>query len=95
MHVITQKRIWDAKLRFPNCASALEGWYRIIKKNNFTGFNDLKKVFSSLDKVNDYYVFDIGGNKLRLIAIIFFERQKVFIQEILSHAEYDKRNLSK
>ena len=43
-----------------------------------------------MDKVGDKYVFDIGGNKLRLIASIYFNRQKVYIREILAHTEYDK-----
>ncbi len=74
---------------------ALEGWYRIVKKNSFKNFSDLKKTFNTVDIVGDNYIFDIGGNKLRLIAIIFFEKQKIFIKDILTHAEYDKRNFKK
>lgn len=95
MHIITQKRIWDAKNKYPQCATALDGWYRVAKKNKFANFADLKRTFNSVDKVDDYYIFDIGGNKLKLVAFLFFESQKIFIQEILTHAEYDKCNWSK
>jgi mRNA interferase HigB len=90
MHVITQKRIWEAKMLYPNCGSALDGWYRIISSNQFNTFSELKKAFKSVDKVDNYYVFDIGGNKLRLIANIHFNRFKVYIRYILAHKEYDK-----
>ncbi|NNM60482.1 MAG: type II toxin-antitoxin system HigB family toxin [Legionellales bacterium] len=80
MHIITQKRIWDAKKRHPETSTALDGWYRVMKKNRFDNFADLKKSFNSLDKVGSLYVFDIGGNKLRLIANIHFERQKIYIR---------------
>lgn len=92
MHVITQQRIWEAKKRYPEALSALDGWYRIIKKNNFNNFNELKKSFNSVDKVDELYVFDIGGNKLRLIANIHFVGQKIYIRHIFTHKEYDKGN---
>jgi len=90
MHIITQKRIWDAKKKYPESASALDGWYRVIKKNQFNNFSQLKKSFNSADKVNDFYVFDLGGNKLRLITNIHFQRKKVYIRHVLTHKEYDK-----
>jgi len=94
MHIITQKRIWDAKEKYPTAANALDGWYRIIKKNHFSNFAELKKIFNTVDKVGNLYVFDIGGNKLRLIVMIHFIRQKVYVKHILTHKEYD-RNLWK
>ncbi len=90
MHVITKKRIKEARLLFPESASSLEGWYQVISKNNFKNFSELKKFFSSIDKVDNLYVFDIGGNKVRLIASIHFNRQRIYIRYILNHADYDK-----
>ncbi len=90
MHIITQKRIWEAKNKYPSCANALDGWYRIMKKSEFTHFSNLKTTFNSVDKVNELYVFNIGGNKLRLIANIHFIAQKVYIRHIITHKEYDK-----
>ncbi len=90
MHIITQKRIWDAKKKHPESATALDGWYKIIKKNQFNNFSELNKIFNSVDKVENLYVFDLGGNKLRLIANIHFYRQKIYIRYILTHRDYDK-----
>ncbi|MBP9726837.1 MAG: type II toxin-antitoxin system HigB family toxin [Gammaproteobacteria bacterium] len=95
MHIITQKRIWDAKVKYPESATALDGWYRVIKKNDFLNFSELKESFNSVDKVKDVCVFDIGGNKLRLIATIHFNRKKVYVRHVLTHKEYDKGNWKK
>jgi mRNA interferase HigB len=70
MHVITQQRIWEAKKKYPEVKSALDGWYRIMKLNKFNNFAELKQSFNAVDKLENYYIFDIGGNKLRLIANI-------------------------
>ena len=90
MHVITKKRIIEAKRKYLKCASALDGWFKVVENNNFTSFADLKKTFNSVDKVGNLYDFDIGGNKLRLIASIHFNRQKLYIRHILTHKEYDE-----
>lgn len=80
----------EAKKLYPETANALDGWYRVTRDNNFYNFADLKKVFNSVDKVGELYVFDIGGNKLRLIASIHFNRQNIYIRYILTHKDYDK-----
>jgi len=87
MHI---KRIKDAAEQHKSCASALEQWYQVMRKVELEDFSQRRGLFNSVDKVGDLYVFNIGGNKLRLIAAIHFNRQKVFIREILSHIEYDK-----
>lgn len=90
MHVITQKRIWEAKNKWPNTASALDAWYRLISKVEPKDFAEQKQLFPSVDKVANKHVFDIGGNKLRLIAVVDYQFKKVFIRDVLDHKEYDR-----
>lgn len=90
MHIITRKRIIKAAELHKDCVTALSGWYHTMKAASFTNFSKLKASFTSVDKVEHLFVFDIGSNKLRLIAVIHFNTSKVFIREILTHSEYDK-----
>ena len=90
MHIITQKRIWEAKAKWPQSASALDTWYRLMKSSDPSSFAEMKTLFPATDKVGHQHVFDIGGNKLRLIAIVQYRFTKVYIQHVLDHAEYDK-----
>ncbi len=90
MHIITRKRIQEFVVQHPDSQSSLESWYRIMAHTDYNSFNELKRHFASADYVNGLVVFNISGNKYRLIASIHFNRKKVFIREILTHAEYDK-----
>ena len=90
MHVVTHARIVDAQVRFPQSATALDFWYRAMKHGRFATFGELRAAFGSVDKVGPLYVFNVGGNKLRLIAAVHFNAGKVFVRHVLTHAEYDR-----
>lgn len=74
----------------PQAEAPLLGWRRVIEKNRFSNWAELKATFNSIDKVGELVVFDIGGNKYRLIAYIRFESQIVYIKAVLTHRDYDK-----
>ncbi len=90
MHVLTEKRIWEAKEKWPRSASSLDQWYRLIKRNNPGDFAEMKSMFPAIDKVGPFHVFDIGGNKLRLIAVVRYQPQRLYIKYVLDHHEYDR-----
>ena len=90
MHVITRKRLNEFAKLYPDTKNALTQWYQRIKHNEFASFVELRKLFPSADQVGKLTVFNIGGNKVRLIAAIHYDRKKVYIRAILTHAEYDK-----
>nr|WP_246296620.1 type II toxin-antitoxin system HigB family toxin [Allochromatium humboldtianum] len=68
----------------------MQGWRRVIEKNRFSNWAELKATFNSVDSVGDLVVFDIGGNKYRLIAYIRFEKQILYIKAVLTHQDYDR-----
>jgi mRNA interferase HigB len=92
MHVITHARITEASQKWPHAQSALDGWYRIIKANDPKDFAAMKALFPTVDKVGKFHVFDIGGNKIRLIAVVMYKAKKVYIRHVLTHKEYDNEN---
>lgn len=90
MHVITRKRLNEFAKLHPNTKSALAQWYTIVKQNDFSSFVELRQLFPAADQVGKLTVFNIGGNKVRLIAAIHYNRKKVYIRAVLTHAEYDE-----
>jgi mRNA interferase HigB len=90
VHVVSHVRIVAAQGRFPECAGALDYWYRAMKRGRFATFAELRTTFGSVDKVGQVFVFNVGGNKLRLVAAVHFNVGKVFVRHVLSHAEYDR-----
>lgn len=90
MHVITRKRLNEFAKLYPDTNNALAQWYQLIKENKFNSFVELREMFPSADQVGKLTVFSIGGNKVRLIAAIHYNRQKVYIRAVLTHSEYDE-----
>jgi len=90
MHVVTRKRLNEFAKIHPDTKNALAQWYQLVKENEFTSFVELREMFPSADKVGKLTVFNIGGNKIRLIAAIHYNRQKIYIRAVLTHPEYDQ-----
>lgn len=68
----------------------LQVWRKVIESGTFANLAQLKAIMNAADRVGDFYVFDIGGNKFRVIAAIHFNRQMLFVRHVFTHAEYDR-----
>jgi mRNA interferase HigB len=90
MRVISHRKIIEFGGKYPDSINALETWHKIVTKTDYSSLADLKKTLPGTDFVDGLYVFNIGGNKFRLIAAIHFNTGMVFIRHILTHSEYDK-----
>ena len=90
MHIITWSRIKAFYVRHPGAEAPLRAWFKVISAGHFGTHAELKRAFGSVDKVAEWQVFDIGGNKYRLIAYIRFDWHRCYIKHMLTHAEYDK-----
>jgi len=90
MHIISKKALrlfWE---NYPDSREALSRWFKLIQSTQFNNFAALRNTFPSADKVGDLIVFNISGNKYRLIASVHFNRSKVYIRQVLTHDEYNK-----
>lgn len=76
--------------RHPQAQAPLQAWRRAIRSRPYRSFAELRAAFGTVDRVGRFYVFDIGGNKFRLIAAIHFDRQTLYVREVLTHREYDR-----
>ena len=93
VNVISRKPFNVAAQKYPNDRDALIETYKVLKKTDFHTPEELKAVFPTLDnfKYKDkWWVLDIGGNNLRLLSFILFVNKRMYIKQIVSHAEYDK-----
>jgi mRNA interferase HigB len=90
MHVISNKPLREFAKRFPDAEKPLHAWCKLVEKSSFRNFAELKHAFNSVDRVGDLVVFDICGNKYRLIAYVRFDWQRCFVKHVLTHREYDE-----
>lgn len=90
MHVITRKRLNEFAQKYPEIKNSLAHWYGLVKRNNFSNFAELKAMFPAADHIGRLTVFNIAGNKVRLIAALHYNRRKIYIRAVLTHSEYDE-----
>ncbi len=81
------------KHRFSN--SSLKRWRNEVQNAEWKNFADVRNTFSSADWVNGKIVFNVSGNKYRVIAVISFEKKKVYIRQVLTHEEYNQGSWKK
>lgn len=90
MRVISNKALTDFSAIHLPAGEPLQAWRKIVESRAFSNFAEVKATFNAVDKVDTYYVFDIGGNKYRIITAIHFDQQKIFVRHVFTHKEYDK-----
>jgi mRNA interferase HigB len=69
----------------------LSAWYKFALRDEWSNFAEMKQSFGSADQVGNCVVFDVGGNRFRVIARINYEHGKVFVLRVMDHSEYDKQ----
>ena len=89
MHVISEKKLREFWAEHHDAESPLRAWLKVAEHASWTKFAEVRESLGSTDQVKQFTVFNIGGNKYRLIAAIHYNRGKVFVRHVMTHAEYD------
>ncbi|MFN6559709.1 MAG: type II toxin-antitoxin system HigB family toxin [Nostoc sp. ChiSLP01] len=92
MRVISRRTLREFWEKHSTARDSLLLWYDRISKSSVENFAQLRQLFPSADVVNNFTVFNIGGNNYRLITYIDYQAQMIFIRAVLTHADYDKED---
>ena len=92
MHVISRSRLVDFWMGHADAEAPLRTWYRIARLADWWHWGDLARSFPSADLVGKLVVFNVGGNRFRLIAYVDYAHKKVFVRSVLTHAQYSKES---
>lgn len=91
MHVISRKTLRDFAAKHPPAKAPLDNWFAEASRANWTKFADIKAAYGSADVVaGNRVIFNIGGNKYRLVVKIAYKCQTAYIRFVGTHAEYDE-----
>jgi len=90
MHIISKKTLREFWRVHPQAELPLALWHTVLQHCHARSFAELKTTFGSVDWVDGFVVFDIGGNKYRLIADVVFGVQQVYVKHVFTHKEYEK-----
>jgi mRNA interferase HigB len=89
--IIAQRIISEFAKQYPLSAGPLNRWYKLVSDADWQNFSEVKKSLNTTDLIgNDRYVFDIGGNEYRLVAMIHFKKRTLYIRFIGTHKQYDQ-----
>ena len=89
MNVLAPRTLAAFWAMYPDAEQPLRDWPRQVQRRDYAHFADVKTDFGSADWVAGYIVFDIGGNKYRLIVSPDFRLKRLFIKKVLTHRQYD------
>jgi len=92
VHIITKKRLKEFWQKYQDAEAPLRVWAKIAEKASWQTLADTRAILPTADPYCECTIFNIGGNKYRLISHINYRRQKVYILPVLTHKEYDKEN---
>ncbi len=89
----TLREFWESDPKYTDAKGQLEAWYKTTLKATWQNSSDVKAQFRHASILKNHrVVFNIAGNKYRLVAVIDYTRQTLFIRFISTHKQYDKIN---
>ncbi len=90
MRVISRRALRELWIVHPQARTPLAAWCRVLESTDFGDFNAIRSTLGSADYVAPYTVFDVGGNKYRVITVTHYNRKRVYIRHVFTHEEYDR-----
>lgn len=90
MHIISLKKFREFWAVHPEARDALRAWHGTVEDQTWNRFADVRTTYGSVDLCGKCHIFNVGGNKYRIIAAIHYNRHKVYIRHVLTHVEYTR-----
>ncbi len=90
MQIISRKQLKSFATSHRDASQALDDWYKLTKSAKWQNFSELREKIGGADVAGKFTIFNIKGNKYRLIVDIQYQKQLIYVKYVLTHDEYDK-----
>jgi mRNA interferase HigB len=95
VRIITWRMLREFGSRWPASVGPIREWYGVTQRATWRNFTEVKATFGQTDQAvvrsgQRVCIFDIGGNKFRLVAFVSYAKRKVYVLRVMTHKEYDK-----
>jgi mRNA interferase HigB len=90
LRVISKRRLRELWEQHADSGKPLQAWHKVAKSATWGSLVEVRRTYPQADPVGRCTVFNIGGNKYRLIVRIDYEWQTIYVRWVLTHKEYDK-----
>lgn len=91
MRIISERRLREFWQKNPEAENAMREWIKTVKSADWNNFSDVRKAFNHADIFGNCTIFDVGGNKYRIIGKAAYGIKVVFIRFVLTHKQYDEK----
>jgi mRNA interferase HigB len=95
MRVISEKKPREFWTEYPESEGPLRAWIKVASEASWGTFAEVRETYATASQVGKFTVFNIGGNKFRLVVVIHFNRGRLFIRHVMTHEIYDKGHWKK
>lgn len=89
MRIISKRRVREFWEHHADAEAPLLHWYRTTRKAQWQNLADVRRDFRHADPVGACVVFNVGGNKFRLITAVKYQRRTVYVLKVMTHGKYD------
>jgi mRNA interferase HigB len=91
MRIISRRILREFWEKHPDASAPLQTWFHDVRRANWTSPADIKAVYQNASFVgNNRVVFNIKGNRYRLVVVAIYQHGVVYIRFVGTHAEYDR-----
>jgi mRNA interferase HigB len=84
------RNLRQAASQYPDAQQQIEDWYNIVRKSSWANLEEVRQIYREAEAVGNFTVFNIKGNRYRLIVDIDYESGVIYFKYFLTHADYDK-----
>ena len=92
MHVMTRKRLQEFWEAHPDAERSLKAWLAIARLKHYSGPHEVRQDFAAASFLGKWRaVFNMGGNKYRLVVDMRYDLGRIYIRHVLTHEEYGRR----
>lgn len=89
MHIISLKLLREFWQKHPTAELPLRQWHSIVEQTDFRDFGHIRTFYKSADYVPPFVVFDIGGDKFRVVVVVQYKARRMYVREVMTHRAYD------
>jgi mRNA interferase HigB len=90
VEVIGENKLHKFAVKQPNSRTPIKNWLSTVEQAKWTTLVELQQTYASADYVKGFVIFNLGGNNFRLVTVVEFSAGRIFIGEVMTHAQYDR-----
>ena len=90
MHLISAGKLKKSASKYPDALKSIKAFCKTIKQAQWQSLIDVQRIYRDAEALENFTIFNIKGNKYRLILDIDYSEQVAYFKYFLTHAEYDK-----